>query len=93
MGIWTHLNPYNYFLGDSYPIFSSKGVVSMLLTLLALYLSYKCNLQEPLALRIFYLLLAYIFQQYYIIYYIIYHRLMRQPCAVAFGQVGMLRPQ
>jgi hypothetical protein len=92
MGIWTYLSPYNYFLGESYPVFSRKGLISMCLTALAVYLSYNCNRQEPVSLRIIYLIIAYVFQQYYIIYYITYHSFMRQPCAMAFGKVGYLRP-
>ena len=91
MGLWTYLNPYNYFLGEAYPVFSAKGLFSMCLTALALYLSYNCNWQEPLALRIIYIALAYIFQQYYIIYYVIYHKIMRHPCAMPFGVIGYLR--
>ena len=57
--------------------------------ILALYLCYKCNVHEMFVLRILYLIIAFFFSKYYLLYYIVYHGLLRAPCALAFGKPGV----
>ncbi len=78
------LNPFNG-SGDGW----ASYIVSWLWTLLALYLCYKCNTHEMILLRIVYLLIAWIFTPYYLVYYLLYHGLLQRPCANAFGSVGV----
>jgi len=66
-----------------------EAVVKYGLVGLALYLCYKCNIHERWFLRVLYLAVAFFFSKYYVFYYIIYHGLLRGPCARAFGTTGV----
>lgn len=51
------------------------------LILLALYLCYRCNTNEMIILRILYMILAYLFYPFYLVYYLIFHGLLKYPCS------------
>jgi hypothetical protein len=60
-------------------------VITIALMALAGYLCWECNMGEKLPLRIIYTVFAVIFNWIYLIYYFIYHRLMKNDCQ--FGKV------
>ena len=53
--------------------------------ILAVYFCWKCNLHEPVILRILYLFVAYYFSVYYLLFYALYHWILRMPCTKNFG--------
>lgn len=60
------------------------------LKLAAIYLSFRCNVNEYWILRIIYMIIAYYFYQIYLVYYFGYHYLLSQPCANSFGGMGVI---
>ena len=57
--------------------------------IIALYLCWKCNRKEQTILRILYLLVAYFFSVYYLLFYALYHYILKFPCINAFGRNGV----
>jgi hypothetical protein len=58
------------------------------LMILAGYMSYSCNSKENIVLRIIYFFIAIIFAPYYLIYYVMYHYVFREPCNKSFIKAG-----
>ncbi len=64
--------------------------ITILLKLVALYLSWTCNRNEFLILRIVYAIVAMYFTKIYLIYYLVYHKILRRPCATSYGSGYMI---
>ena len=81
-----YINPFN---SEYHSRWSFMYFMNWFWTLLALYFSYKCNVHEMMVLRILYMIVTYMFAPYYLIYYAVYHGIMRRPCANPFGATGV----
>lgn len=55
----------------------------LIMVIAAGYLAWNCNLGQTPLMRIIYTLLAVIFSGLYLVYYVVYHILMGNPCGVA----------
>lgn len=55
-------------------------VVNMILVILAGYLAWNCSALETPAMRVFYTVLACLFSGFYLLYYLVYRVLMKNPC-------------
>ena len=58
--------------GGAEPVGMGAYILGWIMTLLALYLCYRCNTHEMIVLRILYILIAWFFTPYYLVYYLIY---------------------
>lgn len=58
--------------------------------ILAIYFSWTCNRNETFFMRMIYLIIAHFFSFYYVLFYIGYHYILREPCSQAFGSEGVL---
>lgn len=61
-----------------------------ILTIVALILAWRCNYHEPLWVQILVVLIAFLYSEMYISYYVIYHWILKNPCATSFGAGGYL---
>lgn len=56
-------------------------ILKLILGSIALYLSWNCNVNSSLVLKIFYAIFTFIFAELYIIYYAIYRLYMGNSCS------------
>lgn len=69
---------------------SAKSIIlNYSLMILAGYLCYNCNKNENIIIRILYFIIAIIFSPYYIIYYVTYHYVFKEPCNKSFIKAGI----
>ena len=61
------------------------GILNVILASIAGYLCWNCNAGEKPALRVIYTILAAIFSGLYILFYFVYHVLLRVPCSGGGG--------
>ena len=66
-----------------------NDIINWLLTALAAYLCYNCNRKENIGLRILYMLLAIMLSPYYILYYLLFHFVLKEPCIKGFVKPGI----
>lgn len=59
-------------------------------TIIALIMAWNCNVHEPLWVRILVLLIAFLYSEIYVSYYILYHWILKNPCANSIGSVSYL---
>ncbi len=62
----------------------------ILLTIYAVKKSYQCNKHESKLLLVPVVILAFFYSPYYLLYYGIYHFILRVPCVSAVGNMGVL---
>jgi hypothetical protein len=57
-------------------------------TIMALILAWRCNIHEPIWMRILILIIAFLYSEMYLSYYILYHWILKNPCSGSFGTHG-----
>ena len=60
-------------------------LLKWILNFYAVYLAYKCNKHEHVAIMILVCILAWFLWPYYLVYYAVYHWALRVPCVMSFG--------
>tara|TARA_Y100000590_G_scaffold385969_1_gene458428 strand:+ start:281 stop:571 length:291 start_codon:yes stop_codon:yes gene_type:complete len=63
-------------------IFIIKSIINIAILIGAIVLSWDCSKNEPLLLRLFFVLIAACFSSVYVIYYAVYRVLLNNPCYV-----------
>ncbi len=67
-----------------------KTLIYYLFKLYVAYVAYSCNSHEMFLLKYGIPLLAFYFAPYYISYYILYHKILKIPCAASLGSSGVM---
>ena len=67
-----------------------KTIIDYLFSFFAVYQAWTCNRYEYMIVRLIICLVAFRFTKYYMLYYTIFHWILRYPCANAFGS-GFLK--
>ena len=65
-------------------------LIMIIASLSAMVLSYRCNKDENIILRVLYIIIAGLLAEYYIIFYIFYHIICKIPCSVSFAKAGIM---
>ena len=65
-------------------------ILEYMFKLYVAYTAYICNQHEMIILKYGIPLLAFYFAPYYISYYILYHKILRVPCATSIGTTGVM---
>ena len=61
-------------------------LIMIIASLSAMVLSYRCNKDENIILRVLYIIIAGLLAEYYIFYHII----CKIPCSVSFAKAGIM---
>ena len=66
-----------------------NDLINWIVTAFAAYLCYNCNKKENIILRCIYLILAIMLSPYYLLYYVVYHFIFKEPCIRGFVRPGV----
>lgn len=64
------------------------SLLQLILALCAGYLSWQCNADEQMIIRIIYAVLSGIFSVIYLLYYVIWHVVKKEKCGVAGSSIS-----
>jgi hypothetical protein len=63
--------------------------INVALMIIAGFLSFSCNRKENIVIRIIYFIIAIIFAPFYLIYYVFFHYIFREPCFKSYIKAGV----